>query len=447
MVLTDRLSASPIRAEAGLASMNGGSKTDRKWSTSGTTSNASSSSAVPAREAGATISRALSLSSDGLHNIEKKATNLPVTIIFGSADCPDEHHLPSKLTDKLPLDTLRKLIASGEEVPLATVRIVSFSKEFNAQWRRALLRLKEYLETKDYRPFKPAEKLQVIDNSGSVVSWPTSSKQEDLRATASTHEHFLNELNLYAFSCTYGYGELRRLSGSRLRSKYPVFVGEALELVEHAYTHASDTKDDELSDFIFTKSKQYQEDIAKTDQFLTLLRRSVEKDRVGSLLLESLLSPRSQKTHTDLVLSRSPPAKRKEPKPADADEYISGQLSQLCHAVNSERLLVAVTDGYGTLVGEHNKFERNRDFKFCKSELLVADYSRAAQNGRNNITVQNSRGEKGDILAKLVRPVPPGLGAADYPVNTGIRFPLDREERTYPALRERSRSRSPGLQY
>lgn len=99
--------------------------------------------------------------------------------------------------------------------------------------------------------------------------------------------------------------------------------------------------------------------------------------------------------------SRSPP-------PSHAS--LSTQLPLLREALQHERLLVAKQDGYGTLVREGTAL-RNRDFTFIENELLLADYSGRPLNGKHNVTVENARGMRGDVLASLFMVVPPGLGA------------------------------------
>ncbi|KAK5013614.1 hypothetical protein LTR16_004458 [Cryomyces antarcticus] len=286
-------------------------------------------------------------------------------------------------------------------------------------WHESLLRLKQYLYHNDYYPFNPNAELRVVDSSGNITAWPGPSHTSDksrhqggLHTTDATHELFRKEVELYGFATLLDYTEFRNFSSNKLCTAYPAFERETLHLLECLYRIALKLDDKPLVDFIETSTKRNRESLVKQPRFLPLLRQSVQQDPLSKVLLESHIAA-SQAAQADLLLATIPvktaPTAPRVRSSLPVHVSLAAQLLRLLQVLQDGRLVVAKKDGYGTLVKEGTTL-RNRDFTFIENELLLADYSNKPVIGRHNITVENARGMRGDVLASLFMIVPPGLG-------------------------------------
>ncbi|TKA68663.1 hypothetical protein B0A49_13323 [Cryomyces minteri] len=338
---------------------------------------------------------------------------VPTTLIFGTVESPDEYSIPHRHLERIPKHVLVKLL-TGQTFSHDGISIHRLGSTI---WHESLLRLKQYLYHNDYYPFNPNAELQVVDCSGNITAWPGPSHTSDksrhqggLQTTDATHELFRKEVELYGFAALVDYTEFRNFSSNKLCTAYPAFARETLHLLECLYRIALKLDDKPLVDFIETSTKRNRESLIKQPQFLPLLRQSVQQDPLSKVLLESHIAA-SQAAQADLLLATIP-------------------------------VKTAPADGYGTLVKEGTTL-RNRDFTFIEDELLLADYSNKPVIGRHNITVENARGMRGDVLASLFMVVPPGLGTVMGSVNCGIKPKIDRdrEMRTDPYANHTSRKR------
>jgi hypothetical protein len=237
---------------------------------------------------------------------------------------------------------------------------------------------------------------------------------------------------------------------------------ETLALLEHLYILAEILQDQELLTFMKESSERHRDGLIGQPRFLTILRQSVgHHNPLGQVLLEVQIAA-SQQQQVELFLERQLVKPEPQAQPLSiVAQPTDSLLAQINEVLIKERLVVAKRDGYGTLLGQPGGYVRNRDFTFEENELLLADYSKEPFNGRKNITVENAKGQRGDILGSLVWAVPAGLGtvrtdefsSAEGSAHIGKPAP-DRETRTfespttgYHGHYARSRSRSPTRRY
>lgn len=337
-------------------------------------------------------------------------------------------------------------MASGQSIGGDDVRVHRLG---STGWYNSLVRLQQYLDHGNYYPFNPSAAMHVMDDADKMIKWPgptVNATSNMVRNADATHNMFLKEVGLYRFAHLFKYPELREVSAMKLRTSYPIFARETLALLEHVYRIALEIEDQTTADFILECFEKHRDGVVKQPEFLNTLRTSVKRDPLGQVLLEHYITSASL-AEADQLLAQIPRVVKQEREPTPVvlkvEEKPGEYLAKVVDAVYNGRLVVAVHDGYGTLLGPGYGYTRNRDFKFVRSELLLVDHSRPAS-GRHNTIVLNSRGERGDILSTLVKQVPLGLGATAE-VNAGIvnrSATLDREMRTYPGS-ARARSRSP----
>lgn len=233
-------------------------------------------------------------------------------LIFGTDESPDEHMIPHRHLERIPPHVLAKIL-EGHTISLDRVRIHRLGSTL---WHGCLLRLKQYLEYNDYYPFNPKAELQVVDASGNISTWPKASSTLDrshksphhydsLHTTDATHNLFRKEAELYCFAAYTEYTELRNISSNKICTEYPVFAEETLHLLESLYRIALKVNDKPLVEFIETSIKQHRDSLVKLPRFLSSLRRSVEQDPFGRVLLETHIAA-SQAVQADLLLARMP---------------------------------------------------------------------------------------------------------------------------------------------
>ena len=434
----------------------------------------------------------------GLH--QPSQSSVPIALIFGTEDAPVKHVISGDQLRKLPAATVTKLLAIGNTIGGDGVSVHQMG---GTPWCDALVRVQQYLSHGSYVPFSPHAPLYVIDAAKNAIKWTASSGAEagagkangkattadpsaaaaatttTLRTSSATYGLFLKELELYHFAKAFDYASLREHSAAKLRTGYPISARETMALLERLYRTVVEAKDEQSVEFVKACFKKHRDAVLRLPGYMDLLRRSASRDPLVQILLEAQVAS-LREADAERILSEIPMKKEEVTTPTTTPIAATGvssialanvpdllpavhPLLHLYESLKSESLVVAVQDGYGTLLPDGasagaNGFARNRDFKFVRSELLAVDYSRAALNGRQNVTVENSRGQRGDILATLVRVVPFGLGVTDevncgaggggdgLPPQTAV-F-LDREARLYsavagPGAKSRSRSRSP----
>jgi hypothetical protein len=368
---------------------------------------------------------------------DSSAVDVPQCLIFGGETGEDEFLIPGRCLSKLPHDTLVNLLKDGE-------RMGSFHRLGSIPHWESMVRLNHYLDHGDYKPFKPAIPVEYLDASGTARVWNNRDSPNAVEIPRATYELFLQEIDLYLFAAKLGYTELRRTSAERLCSRYPKSTDSIMALVEKAGPTAVQNEDRGLISKIISYINTNCRELTSMPQFLTLLRKLTRgKPPLGSAMLEAYFSasealrrelatkgpsrpsadmsvPITPASGVNMIAPPAASPQRSAPPPAPAtrpsppgyfNSPFSGyEISNLVEALNKQCIVVANDNGYGTLVREGQRKQRNTEFKFQKGELLVADRDAHTANGRHNMLVMNSKGEFGDILRTLVKKIPPGLG-------------------------------------
>ena len=342
--------------------------------------------------------------------IQNSSIEVPVALLFGTQDSPDEYNIPGRQLEQLPPECLAKILEEGQTLNTGTG--LSVCRLGATESVESLLRVKQYLAHGDYLPFKPSMPLQIVDAAGIISEWSSlSTRADNVHTTDATFDLFVKEMRLYAFAADHSYTELREFSSKKLRTGYPVLAMETLALLEHLYILAEILQDQELLTFMKESSESHRDGLIRQPRFLTILRQSVgHHNPLGQVLLEVQIAA-SQQQQVELFLERQLIKPEPQAQPLSIiTQPTDGLLAQIHEVLIKERLVVAKRDGYGTLLGQPGGYVRNRDFTFEENELLLADYSKEPFNGRKNITVENAKGQRGDILGSLVWAVPAGLG-------------------------------------
>jgi hypothetical protein len=365
---------------------------------------------------------------------ESTVIDVPQCLIFGGETGEDEFLIPGRCLLKLPQDVLVNLLRDGE-------RMGSFHRLGSIPNWESMVRLNQYLDHGDYKPFKPTIPVEYLDASGTAHVWNNKDSPNAVEIPRATFELFLREIDLYLFAAKLGYTELRRTSAERLCSRYPKSTDSIMALVEKAGPTAVQNEDRGLIAKIISYINTNCRELTAMPLFLPLLRKLTRgKPPLGSAMLEAYFSasealrrelpakgPTRASTDASASLTSSsgvnmtaPPGAPSHPPPPSSarpapPNYFNSplsafEISNLVEALNKQCLVIANDNGYGTLVRDNQRKIRNTDFKFQKGELLVADREAHTANGRHNMLVMNSKGEVGDILRTLVKKVPPGLG-------------------------------------
>ncbi|KAF2759013.1 hypothetical protein EJ05DRAFT_485093 [Pseudovirgaria hyperparasitica] len=380
-----------------------------------------------------------------------------VTILFSNPNTQEEDIIQSRLTCLMPRHSLEELTKLGECMTQGDRKIVDMGSNFG----HTATRLKQFLERKSYVPFGPRIQLQVVGPKDTPLDWPVRGL-ESKRSTEETLSLFYSELSMYKHASLIKYDEIRIYSSKNIRTGYPIYKEEVIALLERIYEIASKNKDVEMIDFITDATHKHADELISTPAIRHILQSSINEDSAGHLLLDmvlkttsqaqanlfldSALSPAPSKAR-DLPIPTSPSASTKSlVKPAVVAQQTSdaAYLRKFHEFIVNDRILVAQSDGYGTLInGPPGSYQRrNRDFKFEHAELLLADFEQAST--RHNVTVVNGRGQKGDILASFVVKLDAAaLGLDGRFIHVGSAESYDREQRMFRPGISRGRSRSP----
>jgi hypothetical protein len=378
---------------------------------------------------------------DNIPPTDSSLVEVPHCLIFGGETGEDEFLIPGRCLSKLPQEVLVNLLKDGE-------RMGSFHRLGSISHWESMVRLNHYLDHGDYKPFKPAVPIEYLDSNGTAHVWNNRDNPNTVEVPRSTFELFTREIDLYLFAAKLGYTELRRTSAERLCTRYPKSADSIMTLVEKAGPTAVQNEDRGLITKIITYINTNCRELTAMPGFLTLLRKVTRgKPPLGSALLEAYFSasealrreagskpavrasissapgdasaPLTPASGVNAVAPATAGAARPAPlatpdRPAPPAFFNSPfsalEIPNLVEALNKSCIVIANDNGYGTLVRDGARKQRNTEFKFLKGELLVADREAHTANGRHNMLVMNSRGETGDILRTLVKKVPPGLG-------------------------------------
>lgn len=347
---------------------------------------------------------------------QQAAGSVPVGIVFTNEKDDNLMSIGRNLLKKLPTPVLNKLMELAKQSFGGTYHLGA------TLHYESLVRLEQYLRNGDYTPFDPAIPLQYIDTAGSARTWAPMQQIHAIKVTDETASLFRSEVHLYLFAAELGFTSLRELSAKRLESQYPPTLRGIFRLVSSVYNVAVKNKDLGLGRRILELLEANSGNLAQMPDFITLVKDLFsKKDPFGMVLVETLsrayqaakaeLRQRIPEPTTQLLLDQPqlPANTPKGPAKHRPEVEASHTLEHFTKLVNGGSLIVALGSGYGTLL-PGGKFEgRNRDFTFEAGEFLLIDREES-QISKNNITVINSRGEKGDILKTIVEKASPSLG-------------------------------------
>jgi hypothetical protein len=362
---------------------------------------------------------------------------VPQCLIYGGATGEDEFLIPGRSLQKLPKDVLANLLKEGDRMG-ALHRLGS-----TPNWE-SLIRLGQYLEFEEYKPFKPHTPLEYLDAAGTAIQWASRDSPNAVEIPNATYELFLREIDFYLYMAKIGYAELRRTSAERLCTRYPKSVKSIWALIDKVPQVAVQNGDTGMMQRLVSYINTNIKELSVLPEFLPLLRKLTRgRPPLGPVLLEAFISsslaarrelnalPESASarseapnqpsglmaritgpspTPTSSVTMQSPALPPPPRNPNFSSPFSAYEIPALVEALRHQNMVVANDNGYGTLVRDGQRTARNREFEFVKGELLVADRDASTVNGRHNIKVMNSRGEVGDILRTLVKKVPAGLG-------------------------------------
>ena len=325
--------------------------------------------------------------------------------------------ISKNLLKKLPTPVLEKLMKMAKQSLGGTYHLGA------TLHYESLVRLEQYLRNGDYTPFDPPIPLQYIDNSGTARVWTRKEQNHAIKVTDETARLFRSEVHLYLFATEFGFASLRELSAKRLESQYPPSLKGIFRLVSSVYNVAAKNKDLGLGRRILELLEANSGDLTRMPDFMTLTKDLITKgDSFSTVLVETMSQAlRAATMELNQNMATKPvtqPQSAPSHLPANTpigpakfqvDVEASHTLDLLSKLVKKGSLVVALDSGYGTLLPGGVYEGRNRDFVLEAGEFLLIDREES-QSSKNNIVVINSRGEKGDILRKMVEKAPPSLG-------------------------------------
>ncbi|KAF2087424.1 hypothetical protein K490DRAFT_65811 [Saccharata proteae CBS 121410] len=384
----------------------------------------------------------------------KRAT---ITLMFGDEERPDNYNIASRDLEKLPQSALDRILASSHVIGGPDRKIYQY-EDYSCS--EMLLALKKYLRKGDWYPPTRETFPQASDAEGNNFTWFEADDGIRTKAVGSTdasHGTFLKEVRMYSFTVNLCYPELRKFVANKICNMYPIFVREALVLLDQVYHSAFELKDESLEDrqmyeTIMDSVQKHRAELIRLPKFLNLLRKSISHEPLGRMLLDFYIDATSDK-YADALRAPNPvkmepngsehdkadkaeqnglhlnkevvqpptnPVENRHMTPASRPEPLCYQLPALVEALENLHLMVAVKPGFGTLIRGHSRnYSRNNDFRYQENELLI--YLDDGKLGKNNFIVQNARGEIGDIVGRNLHPVPPHLHVTDHfvPVHCG----------------------------
>jgi hypothetical protein len=352
------------------------------------------------------------MSSSPVDTKQQSAGIIPTGIVFTNEKDDDLMCISKNLLKKLPMPVLDNIMKLSKQ-SLGGTYYLGATLHYES-----LIRLEQYLQKNDYMPFDPAIPLQYVDISGNARVWTRKQQNHAIKVTEETARLFRSEVHLYLFAAEFGFTSLRQLSAKRLESQYPPSLKGIFRLVSSVYNVAAKNKDLELGRRILELLEANSGDLAQMPDFITLIKDLfIQKDPFSMVLVETL-SRAYQAAKTQLNQYVPKPVTKPPQLPANTpigpakfqlEVEASHSLEIFANLAKKGSLAVALGSGYGTLL-RGGMFEgRNRNFVFKAGEFLLIDCEES-QTSKNNIFVINSRGEKGDILRKMVQKVSPSLG-------------------------------------
>lgn len=380
------------------------------------------------------------------------------TLLFGTADSPCENVIPDRSLRKLP-DEARERLFKLCDITSAHGEHVIYCLR-NPTWTPSVLRLKEFLDHGALRI--DTNDIEVVNESRQVATWNLHPPGfEAVSLTAGTTDLFESELKVFALAVQIHYPALQVSALQSFLTNFPILANETATLLRYALRTAAQLKDRELFWFIIGKAKDNYTKLQELPLYKDFMTELAQNEPFGHMFIERLFSGAAQQLGNGKAtqqLSRTSPTslvrergsrsasggstrhevvtRSDSPTAAPLVSYATSptpsignpptpstsgpstplntlqpqDLPKLQESLRSQQLLVATEDGYGTLLRPGPDFMRNCDFRFKRSELLIADHSTRSPHGMGNVVVQNSRGQRGDVLARLVKVVPRDFG-------------------------------------
>ena len=354
---------------------------------------------------------------------------VPTFMLFGTGPQAVRGTIYDNSLRRLSPSVLRKLLAKGQMN--GTICIMNNYKQCDS-----MLRFQSYLETGEYMPFAPRERIECLDTENNIKLWQPGKEPrlDAIRLAEPTIQLLLREVDLYLFAAEVEYDGLRRKSSVHIIQDYPKNLKAILALLKHIYPVATRLRDTKLVTHIEQLVSANSKSLTKVPQYADIMNLYIgAKNRLGRVMLDAYITATNEsnkrlaeQNKRDAVLATKghrplDAPRRPEPfSPPRSPSVRSGlhfaglrpeSLPMIAEAIKDNCLVVAKEAGYGTLIKKGAPIgSRNRDFTFGPGELMIVSTDEFVSNSYNNCMVYNSLGQKGDILRTLVRAVPPNLG-------------------------------------
>jgi hypothetical protein len=296
------------------------------------------------------------------------------------------------------------------------------------------------LKMTNYGDYDSMLSLKTYLETGTSISPQTRGQSRDsllkaIDVDTETERLLSQEISLYQFAIKLQFGELRTHVANNLMDGFPKSVQGIWELVTHVYTHADKMGDSKLKNHIIDLIYANNKDVTRLPQFIPLMKKfNKQEGTLGAVLFESYIAASESRSKKELELpkkdvamaSRNDVPVKQEPSPQVVapspkaatvatklpHSLLPEDLIRIFDGVVNGTLVVALEDGYGSLTQRPDLDlpARNRNFTFQAGELLLSNTMESAKMGHNNTIVYNSKGDRGDILSQLVRPIPKHMG-------------------------------------
>lgn len=311
-----------------------------------------------------------------------------------------------------------------------------------------ILRVVQFIKHQEYAPFNEDVKLMVQrreEESKPVVYEPKLHETDiTFRATDETHAYFEQEVKVYTIAVASDFKDLQHHSMKKLLIRYPVYAPELLTLFDALSRNGIGSLievDPSLATFVSKRIATCRKDLLADETLPSALRKLItmkeelaamihtaddktiadciahlskdadtDKDKEALLdvfVANKLTQPLTTVSHTNAGPGSQPKLASKATTPlSDGFEARDTGCSAIFGAMADSRIIVAPVTGYGTLRrdrhGRSRPGGRNKDFRFHRGEVLViVKDAHSTVNGYNDIVVQNTAGEIGEVYKNL----------------------------------------------
>lgn len=351
---------------------------------------------------------------------------VPEAILFGNkatgnAACD---LIPKEFLSKLPQPVLDKITAGALGTPIGTPAVYGGVLILGATDNyEILIRLKQYLGTKTYRPL-PAN-LQYIASDGARREWSPKEHSAAIKVTPETAWMLRREMDIYLFAYSTEYAELREFSAERLANGYyPKSTDGIFSLVTRVYEKALKAKDLKLANKIVELLSANSQSLRQVKDYDSTVKRIFQQivknqNEVGQILLQPVIDTfeasivKPEGSNSGSIASPISSTSGLRAPPTQPRCFESEMLNLFASSITSGKLYMANNDGYGTLLSDasiqnQECRERNRDFVFKAGEFFLLDTDICGDSPRNKVFT-NSQGQKGSVMLGCVLKVKPGL--------------------------------------